>query len=74
MRRQVLSAARRLGYAVEERDLSFNELFAADEAFITNSLIEILPIDSVEGRALARGDKSEQLRRAVESIYEEENP
>jgi branched-chain amino acid aminotransferase len=74
MRRQVLSAARRLGYAVEERELSFNELFAADEAFITNSLIEILPIDSVEGRALARGDKSEQLRRAVESIYEEENP
>lgn len=68
MRRQVLSAAGRLGFAVEERDVSCEELFAADEAFITNSLIELLPLASVEGKPLSRGNAVEELRQAVESL------
>jgi branched-subunit amino acid aminotransferase/4-amino-4-deoxychorismate lyase len=68
MRRQVLSAAGRLGFATEVREVSCEELFTADEAFITNSLIELLPISSVEGKALSRGNATEELRQAVDSF------
>jgi branched-chain amino acid aminotransferase len=68
MRRQVLSAAKRSGFAIEEREVSCQELFATDEAFITNSLVELLPIGSLEGRAISRGEASEELRQAVESF------
>jgi branched-subunit amino acid aminotransferase/4-amino-4-deoxychorismate lyase len=44
MRRQVLRAAATLGLRVEERALPLDELFAADEAFLSNSLIDLLPV------------------------------
>ena len=68
MRRQVLSVAKRSGFATEEREVSCQELFAADEAFITNSMVELLRIDSVEGRSLPGGNVTEELRQAVESF------
>jgi len=65
MRREVLRAAAAAGLATEERDIQLDELFAADEVFLSNSLIETLPVDRLEGRPLRRGPFAERLRRAV---------
>lgn len=68
MRRQILSAAERLGYGSEEREISADELFAADEVFITNALIDLLPVASVEGRPLKRGPETLELLAALRAI------
>jgi branched-subunit amino acid aminotransferase/4-amino-4-deoxychorismate lyase len=65
MRRQVLRAAANLGLRVEERELPLDELFAADEVFLSNSLIDLLPVGRLEGRLLHRGTRVEQLRSEI---------
>jgi branched-subunit amino acid aminotransferase/4-amino-4-deoxychorismate lyase len=61
MRRQVLAAAARLGIAALEREVHSAELFQAQEAFLSNSLIGLLPIASIEQRPLRRGTLAERL-------------
>jgi branched-subunit amino acid aminotransferase/4-amino-4-deoxychorismate lyase len=76
MRRQVLGAAAGLGLQVEERDVRLDELFAADEVFLTNSLIDLLPVSQIEGRPLRRGTLTERLRTAIDGLAgeREESP
>jgi branched-chain amino acid aminotransferase len=66
MRRQVLQAAKSLGLPSEERPIGVEELFAADEVFLTNALIDTLPVATVEGRPLRRGPWAERLRQVIE--------
>ncbi|TKC86269.1 branched chain amino acid aminotransferase [Trinickia terrae] len=49
----VIELARRDGFRVCERDITPAELLAADEAFLTSTASEVLPIAQVESRALA---------------------
>ncbi len=56
IRRQVIAAAAELGISVVERELSLTELLQAQEAFLTNSLIDIFPILSIDGQTVSRGD------------------
>lgn len=55
MRRQVINAATELGLLVAERPLQRDQLLHAEEAFLCNSLIDILPIASLDSQAIARG-------------------
>lgn len=71
MRRQVLRAAERVGLPVQERDIPLDELFSADEVFLTNSLIDLLPIARIDARPLRRGSLAEQLRNEIERMAEE---
>jgi branched-chain amino acid aminotransferase len=54
-RAHILSAARALGVPVEERALSPDDLWSADEVFITSSIRELLPVVRVEGRPVGAG-------------------
>jgi branched-chain amino acid aminotransferase len=67
MRRQVLAAAARLGLAAVEREVHSAELFQADEVFLSNSLIGLLPVASIEQRPLRRGALSERLRPEIQA-------
>jgi branched-subunit amino acid aminotransferase/4-amino-4-deoxychorismate lyase len=53
MRRVVLDRAAKLGIEVREGPLTFQQLFAADEAFLTSSVRGMLPIASLLGSELA---------------------
>jgi len=68
MRRQVLQAAGDLGLPITERTIVVDELHAADEVFLTNTLIDTLPVATLEGRPLRRGLLAGQLREAVERM------
>lgn len=48
----VLELARRAGLAVHERSLTPFDLYTADEALLTGTGAELIPIASVDGRAL----------------------
>lgn len=54
IRRQVIDTATELGISVIERELPLTELMRAQEAFLTNSLIDILPISSIDRQTLNR--------------------
>jgi branched-chain amino acid aminotransferase len=54
-RATVLRAAADQGIAVEEGEVRPEDLFSADEAFITSSIREVMPVVSAEGRAIGAG-------------------
>lgn len=54
-RQVTLQLAIEAGYPIEERAVPLAELFAADEAFITSSFKDIVPIVSVDGRPIGVG-------------------
>lgn len=51
----VLAVARKEKLGVIEAKISREDLQKADEAFLTNSLIEIMPLVSVDGRPIKKG-------------------
>lgn len=65
MRRRILQAAENLGLPAKEPPITVEELFSADEVFLTNALIETLPVAMVEGRPLRRGSWAERLQKAI---------
>ncbi|MDA7600436.1 branched-chain amino acid transaminase [Gammaproteobacteria bacterium] len=54
-RQSVISIAKNLNYSVEERNLTFDELLDADEAFYSGTAVEITPITSVDGTTISSG-------------------
>jgi branched-subunit amino acid aminotransferase/4-amino-4-deoxychorismate lyase len=65
MRQQIIRSAAELGILVVERNLPVAELHQADEVFLTNSLIDILPIASINGKAISRGDHWKSLLKTL---------
>lgn len=51
----VLELAKAEGVKVEEREVSPEELWTADEAFLTNSIVELLSLVEVDGKAIGSG-------------------
>jgi branched-chain amino acid aminotransferase len=51
----VLELSNSLGLKAYKRRISLNELMAADEAFFTNSLIEIMPLVEIDGHRIDKG-------------------
>jgi len=54
-REAVLELADRLKIGFSERDISPEEVCPAEEAFLTNSLIEIMPLTRVDGQPIGSG-------------------
>jgi branched-chain amino acid aminotransferase len=54
-RSAVMKLAEKLGYAVVERNVTPNELFTADEVFLTGTAAEITPVREVNRRAIGDG-------------------
>lgn len=54
-REEVIELALNLGVAVVEEEISLAVLLRADEAFMTNSIIEIMPITAVDGKPVGSG-------------------
>jgi len=69
-RRLVLDLARREGMRVSEREITTADLRLADEAFLTSSMIEVLPIVQVEEGTVANG-KPGPVTRKLQKLYRE---
>ena len=54
-RRAVMELAEKLGYTVVERNVTPNELFTADEVFLTGTAAEITPVREVNRRVIGDG-------------------
>ena len=56
------------GYEVEEGSYRLEELLAAEEAFTSSSVRELMPLVDVDGRALARGPAADELQKALREL------
>jgi branched-chain amino acid aminotransferase len=65
MRRRVLQAAETLGIKAIEGPITKEVFLQADEAFLTNALIEVLPIARVENIPIKRGSRAIDLLRTL---------
>ena len=54
-RHSIMTIARDLGYEVVEANLLRSDLYLADEAFLTGTAAEVVPISSVDDRIVGTG-------------------
>ena len=64
----VTTIARDLGYTVIERDLRRTDLYMADEAFLTGTAAEVVPIGSVDDRVVGAGGPG-PVTKEIQQIY-----
>jgi len=67
-RRVVLELATSLGLKVYKRRISLDELIGVEEAFLTNSLIEIMPLVEIDCRRIGKG-KPGTLTQRIHKAY-----
>jgi 4-amino-4-deoxychorismate lyase len=61
----VLELAGSNGYRVEEGSYPLGDLLAAEEAFTSSSVRELLPIVDLDGQAVPRGPAADELQQAL---------
>ncbi len=69
-RATVLELAGACGYAVEDGHYGLTELLAADEAFTSSSVREVMPVTALDGAPIAHGPAAEELQRALRRAAE----
>lgn len=70
-RDSMIEVARRCGYVVEESQITRDDLYVADEIFLTGTAAEVTPIREVDHRTIGegkRGPVSEELQKAFFDI------
>jgi branched-chain amino acid aminotransferase len=55
-RRIVMELASKLGIEVYERNLTYQELYVADEVFLTGTAAEIVAVKEIDGRTIGNGE------------------
>jgi branched-chain amino acid aminotransferase len=64
----VLEVARRAGIPAHEDDFTVDEVYAADEAFVTGTFGGLTPVRSLDGRPI--GDGSTPMTDRLRDLYE----
>ena len=67
-REAVLEIAQALNIEVQERETELKELTEAEEAFVTNSILEIMPLTWLDGKPIGTGEPG-QLTRKLMAAY-----
>jgi len=69
-RATVLELAGAAGYAVEEGEYGLTQLLAADEAFTSSSVRELMPVTELDGAPIPRGPAADDLQAALRRAAE----
>ena len=67
-RRALLELAGECGYGVEEGTYPLDDLRAADEAFTSSSVREVMPLVELDGSPLGRGPAADHLQQALRDL------
>ncbi len=66
----ILTLSRDLGLPAKEARFSLDELYLADEAFLTGTAAEVTPIREVDGRRIGPGRPGEITRKLQEAFFQ----
>jgi branched-subunit amino acid aminotransferase/4-amino-4-deoxychorismate lyase len=64
-REVILELASQLGINTLEHDIRLDELYQAEESFLTNSMVEIMPLIEVDGKAIGSGKPGPLTKRLM---------
>ena len=67
-RATVFALAAELGYRIEERRITRDEVYIADEAFFTGPAAEVVPIQSLDGRVIGEGRRG-PVTEKLQAMY-----
>lgn len=67
-RAMVIQLLKKLKTKIIERPILPRELFVQDEMFVTNSLIEVMPVTRINGRRVGTGEAGE-LTKTIQGLY-----
>jgi len=70
-RKSIIDLAKRKGYNVEEREVSVDEMVAADECFCTGTAVVVVPVGSVTFRGVKTVYQSGGIGPVGQSLYDE---
>jgi len=68
MRQQVINCSEQAGLKVVYADLTLNDLLAADEVFVTNSIINIWPVTTISTTSYQHGPITKQLQNLLTKL------
>jgi branched-chain amino acid aminotransferase len=71
-RATVIELAAKLGYPVVVRNITLQELYSADEVFLTGTGAEVVPVGEVDGRVIGDGKAgatTSQIRQAYQELH-----
>ena len=71
VREVILELAPQLNIKAMETDMELDELLSADEAFITNVLMEVMPLVSVNGQNIGSGKPGEITRKLMKAYRDQ---
>jgi branched-subunit amino acid aminotransferase/4-amino-4-deoxychorismate lyase len=74
-RQVILEIATSMGIKVVERRIAFDELFTCQECFLTNTLIEVMPLVEIDRRQIGSGKPGSltaKLHQAYRELVKEE--
>ncbi len=71
-REVVKGLAGRAGLSLVEKELLPDELMEAEEVFITNTIIEVLPVREIEGRRFSVGSATKTIQRLYRELVKRE--
>lgn len=60
--------AKEIGYTIEERRITRDEVYVADEAFFTGTAAEVVPIRELDGRKIGNGGRG-PLTEKLQTMY-----
>ena len=66
----VIELASGLGLSVTQREVQLEELLRADEAFLTNSLIELMPLTQVNDKPIGMGKRGKVTEKLMTAYKE----
>lgn len=67
-RKTIFSFAEELGVSIEEKRITRDEVYVADEAFFTGTAAEVLPIRELDGRKIGSGSRG-ALTEKFQTMY-----
>ena len=70
-RATVMTLAKDAGYEVQERKITRDDVYIADEAFFTGTAAEVLPIKSLDGRQIGSGGCGEVTRLLQDQYFDQ---
>lgn len=68
MRATVMENAPRLGLSCEESELTINDLLDAREVFLTNVVMQVMPVVGIERHTVGDGRPGETTRRLMQEV------
>ncbi len=67
-RATIFTLAQELGYTIQEKRITRDEVYICDEAFFTGTAAEVVPIRSLDGRAIGTGSRG-PLTEKLQNMY-----